>query len=246
MKQLHYSLLLAWFAAMAISPGYAQKKQTKNRKTTMNSRPTLVYVFDPLCGWCYGFSPSMKKLETQWKDRLDFQVVSGGMVLGERIGPLGEVAPYIKSAYKDVENATGVKFGEAFVKGTLEKGTAIFSSQLISQALAVVNQDAPNRAVEAAHALQSLVYFEGKEPEVVASYDGFALQFGYTVEDFRTKLKSDAIVKATQEGFYLSRRLGVRGFPTVFLKKDGKHITIANGCVPYSTLESNLQKSLAQ
>ena len=28
-----------------------------------NKKGTLLYVFDPLCGWCFGFTPVMENLE---------------------------------------------------------------------------------------------------------------------------------------------------------------------------------------
>lgn len=57
----------------------------------------LIYVYDALCGWCYGFSPIIKQFYKKHKNHFDsIQVVSGGMIRGERIGAIGEVAPYIK------------------------------------------------------------------------------------------------------------------------------------------------------
>ena len=55
-------------------------------------KTTVLYVFDPLCGWCYGFSPVMVKLNDNYKENVKFVVISGGMVVGDRIGPLGEKA----------------------------------------------------------------------------------------------------------------------------------------------------------
>ncbi len=57
----------------------------------------LIYVYDALCGWCYGFSPVISKIHKEYKDSLEFEVISGGMILGDRIGPIGEVASYIKT-----------------------------------------------------------------------------------------------------------------------------------------------------
>ncbi|MFW5762224.1 MAG: DsbA family protein, partial [Cyclobacteriaceae bacterium] len=87
----------------------------------------IIYCYDALCGWCYGFSPVMEKIHQQYQQDFQFEVISGGMITGERIGPVGEVAPYIKQAYKLVENTTGVKFGDDFLR-VLNEGKAIFTS----------------------------------------------------------------------------------------------------------------------
>ena len=75
----------------------------------------LIYYFDALCGWCYGFSPVVSKLQETYKNKIDFEVISGGLFLGNRVGTVNDVAPYIKAgAYKSVESRTGVKFGKSF------------------------------------------------------------------------------------------------------------------------------------
>ena len=100
-------------------------------------KPTLLYVYDPLCGWCYGFSPVMQRLHETFHEQIQFEVLSGGMVLGDRAGPIGQVAPYISWAYKHVEERCGVKFGADFLEGVLKPGTAIFSSEKPCTALTV-------------------------------------------------------------------------------------------------------------
>ena len=75
----------------------------------------LIYVYDALCGWCFGFSPVMSTFAKKYQSEIEVQVVSGGMIRGDRIGPIGEVAPYIKEAYKTVEDSTGITFGKAFL-----------------------------------------------------------------------------------------------------------------------------------
>ena len=76
---------------------------------------TLIYCYDAYCGWCYGFSPVMKQLEESFKDRLQVEVLSGGMILPETPKAIAATAGYIKEAYKTVEAYTGIKFGEDYL-----------------------------------------------------------------------------------------------------------------------------------
>jgi hypothetical protein len=68
----------------------------------------IIYIYDALCGWCYGFSPVMQQLQEKYAGKLEFEVLSGGMIMGLRAGPIGEVAAYIEKAYPDVESETCV------------------------------------------------------------------------------------------------------------------------------------------
>ena len=45
--------------------------------------PTIYYCFDAYCGWCYGFSKVMTQIAEEYKDRLFFDVLSGGMIFDE-------------------------------------------------------------------------------------------------------------------------------------------------------------------
>ncbi len=199
----------------------------------------VVYVYDALCGWCYGFSPVMTQFQAKYKDELDFEVISGGMITGDRIGPIGEVASYIGKAYKDVENATGVKFGDTFLNKTLAEGKAVFTSIPPAIALSVFKSLNPEQSIQFASALQKAIYFDGIEPENFDAYGQIASSFGLDGEAFVIKMKDPAYRKAAEEDFNTSTALGVTGFPSVFVEHNGTYYKIGNGYLPLSSLESN-------
>ncbi|MGZ5189985.1 MAG: DsbA family protein, partial [Flavisolibacter sp.] len=78
-------------------------------------QPTIYYCYDPYCGWCYGFSPVIKRFYKKNKDRFAFDVLSGGMIMPDEPVHFAPMAKYIQGAYKRVEELTGVKFGEDFL-----------------------------------------------------------------------------------------------------------------------------------
>ena len=199
----------------------------------------VIYVYDALCGWCYGFSPVISQFETTYQDSVEVEVLSGGMVTGSRIGPIGEVAPYISWAYKDVENGTGVKFGTVFLEQTLKKGTAIFTSVPPSIALSVFKSLSPHRHLSFAAALQKAIYFDGIEPENTAAYGSLAEKFGLDGKKFVAAMNDAQQIANTEKEFEQSSSLGVTGFPTVFVESGGSYHKIASGYVPFKVLEEN-------
>ncbi len=42
-----------------------------------------------------GFSPVIKKIYEEYREKIDFNILSGGMVIGEREGLIGDFADYI-------------------------------------------------------------------------------------------------------------------------------------------------------
>jgi putative protein-disulfide isomerase len=206
----------------------------------------VIYVYDALCGWCYGFSPVITEMKQKYHSQLDFEVLSGGMVTGNRIGPIGEVAGYIKTAYKDVERAAGVEFGAAFLNETLEEGTAIFTSVPPAIAMAVFKSHKPEEQVEFAAALQKAIYYEGKEPNELATYGELATAFGLDSATFTAEMKESKFQDLANKEFQTAARLGVRGFPTVFILKDGQYEQISHGYVPLSAFEKRITDYLEQ
>ncbi|MEM8524978.1 MAG: DsbA family protein [Bacteroidota bacterium] len=199
----------------------------------------VVYVYDALCGWCYGFSPAMNQFQEKYKSSLDVEVISGGMVTGERVGPIGEVAGYISWAYKDVEQATGIKFGKGFLDGILKDGTAIFTSVPSAIALSVFKELQPSNSLAFAAALQKAVYFDGLEPKNYDGYGKIAANFGLEAEEFVMKMNDDTYLKQAEGDFSKSKALGVTGFPTVFIEVNDTYYKIASGYIPFEKLEKN-------
>jgi putative protein-disulfide isomerase len=199
----------------------------------------IIYVYDALCGWCYGFSPVITQFQDKYKDSLSFEVISGGMVTGDRIGPIGEVASYISWAYKDVEKATGVKFGDSFLNETLKKGSAIFTSIPPAIALSVFKAIDEKNSVAFVAELQKAIYKDGIEPENLEAYGAIAAKFGLDASAFVLKMREPKYKSLADADFEKSNALGVSGFPSVFIALNDKYYKIASGYVSFSHLENN-------
>ncbi len=204
----------------------------------------ITYVYDALCGWCYGFSPIMAQLYKKYKDSIIFDVVSGGMITGGRIGPIGEVAPYISWAYKDVEKACHVTFGEVFLNQTLKTGTAIFTSIPPAVALSIFKIQKPEESIAFAARLQKAIYYEGIEPENLNEYGKLAAEFGLDSVNFTTQMNNPENVTLAEADFGFSSAMGVNGFPTVFIEKNNKWYVLARGYMSFEKIEQNLQAVL--
>ena len=199
----------------------------------------VIYVYDALCGWCYGFSSVINEFEEKYKDQVSFEVVSGGMITGNRIGPIGEVAPYISWAYKDVEKATGIKFGEKFLNETLKDGKAIFTSIPLAIAMSVFKKLQPNNSIAFASALQKAIYYDGMEPENINAYGAIAQKFDLDADSFVVAMRDSANLELAKKDFQKSKELGVSGFPTVFVEIDNTYHKLSSGYLSLKSLESN-------
>ena len=61
----------------------------------------LVYGFDPVCGWCYGMVPALRRVRAD-HPYLPVRLVMAGLVTGERVGPYALMEGYIRGASERV------------------------------------------------------------------------------------------------------------------------------------------------
>ncbi len=230
MKSTLLSILLMLTTTFSIS----QTNQSISMK--------LIYVFDPLCGWCYGFSPVIKEFAEKHSDELSVELYTGGMVTGDRIGPIGEVAGYISTAYKDVEKATGIEFGAPFLNNIMQERTAIFTSLPSSKAFAIFKLKYPKKALEYASLLQRAIYFEGRDPSDIEYFADLAASLGYQRANFLEQMQSSHSDSLMENDFQFAKRLGVTGYPMVIIEANNQLYAIARGFLPLEQLEQNFEQ----
>jgi putative protein-disulfide isomerase len=215
-------------------------KNVENTQTTplsnVSQKDTITYIFDPLCGFCYAFEPEMKKLEAKYKDKFVFEILSGGMILGEQEGAISKVAPHIAHGYKDLERMSESRFGDAFLTKIMKIGTYKMSSEMPSIAVEVFKSMKAEQALSFANDVQMMLYFDGislNEPE---NYRKLAIKYGLNADEFVQKLSQPEWKTKTYAQFAVAEKLGATSFPTLILKKDGKNQVLNSGFIKYEKL----------
>lgn len=229
---------------------------TDNNKETINpgasapvQTPTIYYCFDAYCGWCYGFSPVMKQLAEAYQHQLAFDTLSGGMILPEEPQHFAPMAQYIQSAYKQVEETTGIKFGEDFLWHVFHpQETDWFpDSTKPAIALCIFKEYHPENAVAMAADLQYALNYEGRDLTDDEAYRHLLLQYNIPEEDFYSKLKSEEYREKAYYEFALVKQLQVSGFPTVLMQvSDSKFYLLGRGYTDYETVKRRIEAVLTE
>ena len=204
-------------------------------------KPKLYYIFDPICGWCFGMSPAITALHNEWKDQVDFEVISGGMILGDRVGPIRSFAHIIQGSRARLEDTTGVRFGDAFW-AKLEQGDMVMGSLKPSVALAVSRDMAPERSIEFAAAIQRAIYVDGMEPELTEAYRPLAESFGLDADEFLKRMGYPHYEMVANKDFAQSAKWGIQGFPSVVVFHQDQGYLIARGYSPFEALDKSLRE----
>ena len=211
--------------------------------------PLLVYCYDAYCGWCYGFSPVIKKIAEEFKDKFEIEVLSGGMMVGETVAPIEKIGPYIQGAYKRVEELSGIKFGEDFLWhiNHPELSDWVMNSEKPAIALCIFKEYYPERQVEFASDLQHALNYEGRDLDDNAAYEHLLEKYSIQPEAFFTKLKSEEYKEQAYYEFDLCKHLQVTGFPALLMREsDSKFHLIASGFTAYEAVKMRLDEVLKE
>ena len=212
-------------------------------------QPVVYYCYDAYCGWCYGFSPVIKKIATAFKDKLSFEVLSGGMIPKENARPISAIAGYISEAYHRVEETTGIKFGEDYLWHIFnpDKSDWYQHSEKSASALCIVKEIQPEQQVAFAADLQYALHYEGRDLTDDEAYRHLLEKYDIPEEDFYTKLNSEEYKEKAHYEFALCKQLQATSFPQVLLQvADQKFYLLAKGYTDYETLKKRIQTVLAE
>jgi len=213
----------------------------------MEPNTTLIYCYDAYCGWCYGFSEVMKKINSAYKSKLQFEVLSGGMILPAEPVPIAITAKYIREAYKRVEELTGVKFGEDYLWHIQhpEQSDWFPNSEKPAIALCVFKEYFPDLQVTFAGDLQYALHFEGRDLTDNESYRLLIEKYNIPAEEFYERLDEDEFREKAYHEFALCKQLNVTGYPAVFLQlSETKFYQVAQGYTPFDKIDERIKNVL--
>lgn len=183
------------------------------------SAATLHYIYDPLCGWCYGAEPLLHAAHSV----LPIQLHGGGMMTGanrQSVSP--QLRDYVMPHDRRIAEYTGQPFGEAYFEGLLRDHDAVFDSAPPITAVLAAEKIA-GRGLELLARLQTAHYVEGRR---IADRDvllDLAESIGLDPQVFNAAF-SEILGADTQAHIKNSRqwlaKIGGQGFPTLALEQD--------------------------
>lgn len=181
---------------------------------------TLHYVYDPLCGWCYGAAPLVKAA----RELVPVRAHAGGMMAGSRrqvVTP--QLREFVMQHDRRVAQLTGQPFGEAYRNGLLRDPQAVFDSEPPIAAMLAAEQFG-GRSLDLIAQLQVAHYVEGRRIADRAVLIEVARAIGLNRADFAAALDRQTgngvqtHIRATRQ---FMDRIGAHGFPTFALQAHG-------------------------
>lgn len=196
---------------------------------------------DTMCGWCYGFSDVITKIQEKYKDTYDFNILPGGMWIDENVKIMNDsLGNYIKVHNRRIEQLTGKKFGEEFNKNVLENTDIILDSFPGAKAVVLIQRLKKDVAFSFLKKIQEALFVEGKDTNSLETYAEIAESFDIDREKFKRELLSENLIQETFKCFNLTASMGVQSFPTVIAVNEDKGEIISQGYIKFEELDKIL------
>jgi len=203
---------------------------------------SLIYVVDPMCSWCWGFSPVFEEIVRRYHDQVTIQVLLGGLRPGNTERFDEQWRAYILNHWHAVHTRTGQPFNFAFQMGP----SFIYDTEPPSRAVVAVRQLASDREFAYLKSVQEAFYVKNEDVTREGILADLASAQGIDRAKFLKCLQDPAIKQSVWEEFDQVRQLGVSGFPTLLGKNGHNLITFTHGYQPTEVLVPLIEEWLRQ
>ena len=205
------------------------------------SERRLIYFADPMCSWCWGFSPTITRVVERYGEDMVIEPIMGGLRAGNTEVLDDKGKNYIRGHWEHVQKASGQPFDFTF----FERDDFVYDTEPACRAVVTMRRLEPNRSMGFLARLHAAFYAEGRDisdPKILAE---LAAKMGIASNDFAEAFESAEAQAETHGDFAITHQARIRGFPTLIAGKDeGGLVAITSGYQTWEMIEQNIDSWL--
>ncbi|MDX8530332.1 DsbA family protein [Mesorhizobium sp. VK25A] len=184
----------------------------------------ITYLFDPLCGWCYGASPVVEKLSQL--DGVTLNLAPTGLFAGDASRPMdSHFAAYAWQNDQRIARLTSQPFSEAYREQVLGSTGGLFDSAPATLGLVAAGLTEPAHELEALKALQRARYQDGRNNSDLKVVAEILAELGFTEAARRLQSPDEELLDTYRNRVSAARadmaRFGAEGVPALIVDRDG-------------------------
>ena len=191
---------------------------TDTAETAAQPPRHLLYFADPMCSWCWGFSPAVDHMRDEIEEKLPIRPIMGGLRPGTKDAMSEHMKGEIRDHWEHVRDASGQPFDFEF----FERDGFVYDTEPACRAVVPARRLDAGKTLEMLKSVQRAFYAENRDVTDTATLTEIAETQGFDGADFRTAFDDVETVTETHGDFWLSQASGVTGFPTLLAVENGK------------------------
>ena len=139
------------------------------------TEPHLIYFADPMCSWCYGFSPVIDQVRQAYGRALPIRVIMGGLRPGTEQPMTDKAKAEVAGHWSHVHEATGLPFDPAVI----DEPGFVYDTDPAARAVVIARrQGGDELALRYLAAAQRGFYAEGRNVTSAEVLGDLAAEFG--------------------------------------------------------------------
>ncbi|MBE1706940.1 MULTISPECIES: DsbA family protein [Mesorhizobium] len=181
------------------------------------SNSDVTYLFDPLCGWCYGATPMLDRLSA---GGARIELLPTGLFSGAGARPMDQgFAAHAWANDQRIERLTGQKFTQAYRNNVLDIRGTLLDSHAATLGISAAGLEDPRRRLTALKAIQRARYVDGRDIVTVEGVAAVLADAGMADAAAMLKKPTETLLTAHGElvgrGRTLFQRLHANGVPSL-------------------------------
>jgi len=193
----------------------------------------LIYVYDPMCSWCWGYRETWLKLQAALGGKLAIEYKVGGLAPDSDEPMPKDMQQFLQQTWKRIEQQLGTPFNHEFWHTAQPRR----STYPACRAVLVARQH--NKEQEMLYAIQKAYYLDAQNPSDNSTLASLAEQIGLEKNAFIHEIESEKINSLLMAEINQARSLPIQGFPSLVLENKGKYAAIP---VNYQDWQSTYQQ----
>lgn len=199
----------------------------------------LIYIMNPMCGWCFGNSKSFEELYENFKNKVEIEVCLGEMWIKDS-------APFGSKSLKDFVVGDAVRL-EAITKQSPSQkffdlagdSSYRFDSFYPASAMMAVKKLDDTKFIKFIQMVQKRLFVDGFKLDTIEAYEDIVNSLSIDIEEFKKLWLSNENTQALYAQFDKSRQLA-NSYPTLLLKDDSNTHILSKGYFDYKDIERKL------
>ncbi|MCJ8305056.1 DsbA family protein [Shewanella sp.] len=189
-----------------------------NMQINNNCKPTLYYVYDPMCSWCWGYAVTWQKLRTALEESamISVQYRLGGLAPDSSEPMPQEMQNVLQQTWHNISTQLGTEFNHDFWAHCQPRRSTYPACRA-----ALIAREA-GLEQQMLQGIQTAYYLQAKNPSDLDTLVDLADSIGLNSASFKQQMKSESLNTSLMNEISTVRQLPIQGFPSLVLELENQ------------------------
>ena len=186
-------------------------------------KTTLIYVHDPMCSWCWGFTDVYQQLVEQLPEEIDVRRLLGGLAPDSDVPMPKSMQAMLQQVWRRIETMIpGKAFNFDFWSQCVPRRSTYPACRAVIAAREQGDQFDPIMT----RAIQQAYYQQARNPSDNETLIELAGEIGLDPDRFASQLLDPKTHQQLLDEINTARSIGIDSFPSLMLERGGQYYPV--------------------